>query len=166
MAEAILNVAKINDPNISSFADITDSHLSGITALHLIGRNITSLKSGDFAGLTGLTELRLNNNQLRSLPTDIFTGLTALRSLSLYNNQLSSLPEGLFEGLTSLTSIRLGRNAVDPIPLTVSLEKVADGHFKAIAPAGATFDYVLPISVTNGSINDGASNITIHTGRH
>ena len=51
-----------------------------------------------------------------------------------------------------------------PLPLTISLEKAADGQFKAVAPAGAPFDIVLPLTVTNGSINGGASSITISTG--
>ena len=164
VAEAILNVVKLNYPNVTSFADITDSHLAGITALYLRSRNITTLKSGDFKGLTSLTELRLNGNQLTTLPEGIFDGLTALRNLNLYNNRLSSLPDGLFQGLTALTQLRLGGNSVDPLPLTVSLEKVADGQFKAVAPTGAPFEIVLPLIVTNGSINAGATTITIPAG--
>ena len=164
VAEAILNVVKLDYPNVSSFADITGSHLAGITALYLNGKNITALKSGDFKGLTSVTELRLNGNQLTTLPEGIFDGLTALRNLNLYNNRLSSLPARLFEGLTSLTTIRLGSNTVDPLPLTVSLEKVADGQFKAFAPTGAPFDFVLPLTVTNGSISGGATTITIAKG--
>ena len=164
VAEVILNVVKLDYPSVSSFAAITATHLAAPTTLYLNNRNIAALESGDFDGLTGLTELRLNNNQLVSLPEGIFDGLTALGNLNLYNNQLSSLPDGIFEGLTSLTTIRLGRNTVDPLLLTVSLEKVAGGQFKAVAPTGTTFDFVLPISVTNGSITGGASSVTILQG--
>ena len=164
VAEVILNVVKLDYPSVSSFAAITATHLAAPTTLYLNNRNITALESGDFDGLTGLTELRLNNNQLVSLPEGIFDGLTALGNLNLYNNQLSSLPDGIFEGLTSLTTIRLGRNTVDPLLLTVSLEKVAGGQFKAVVPTGTTFDFVLPISVTNGSITGGASSVTIPQG--
>ena len=164
VAEVILNVVKLDYPSVSSFAEITATHLAAPTTLYLNNRNITALESGDFDGLTGLTELRLNNNQLVSLPEGIFDGLTALGNLNLYNNQLSSLPDGIFEGLTSLTTIRLGRNTVDPLLLTVSLEKVAGGQFKAVVPTGTTFDFVLPISVTNGSITGGASSVTILQG--
>ena len=164
VAEAILGVVRLNDPNVASFADIADSHLAGITSLYLNGRNITSLKSGDFDGLTSLEELRLYGNQISSLPGDIFDGLSALRTLNLYNNRLSSLPDRLFEGLTSLTTLRLNGNAVTPIPLTVSLEKVGDDQFKAVAPAGAPFDIVLPISVINGRIKEGSSSLTIPKG--
>ena len=58
----------------------------------------------------------------------------------------------------------MGRNAIDPFPLTVSLEKVGEGTFKAVAPAGATFNYVLLITVTNGTINGGATTLTIPHG--
>ncbi len=164
VAEVILNVVKLDYPSVSSFAEITATHLAAPTTLYLNNRNITALESDDFDGLTGLTELRLNNNQLVSLPEGIFDGLTALGNLNLYNNQLSSLPDGIFEGLTSLTTIRLGRNTVDPLLLTVSLEKVVGGQFKAVVPTGTTFDFVLPISVTNGSITGGASSVTILQG--
>ncbi len=127
-------------PDVDSAVDVTAEHLSTIRSLNLRLLKITTLASGDFSGLTGLT------------------------SLNLYGNQLSSLPAGIFEGLTSLTSLRLGRNNVDPLPLTVSLEKVAEGEFKAVVPAGATFDVVLPITVTNGSITGGATELTISQG--
>ncbi len=212
VAEAILGVVRLNDPNVSSFAEITNSHLTGITALYLNGRNITSLKSGDFEGLSSLEELRLHSNQLTSLPEDIFSGLTALTTLTLYGNQLSTLPpgifnglsslatlrfalnqlttlpadifyglnsltdlhmignqlselpEGIFVGLTGLTTLRLDSNAVNPLPLTVSLEKVGNGQFKAVAPTGAPFDVVLPISVTDGIISGSATTLTILAG--
>ena len=127
-------------PNVSDAANVTAAHLAAITSLNLRKAGITALKKGDFAGMTGLT------------------------SLNLFNNQLSSLPDGIFAGLTSLTTIRLGRNAVDPLPLAVSLEKVGTNQFKAVAPAGATFDIVLPITVTNGSISGSATTLTIPHG--
>ena len=119
---------------------MTAAHLAAITSLNLRNAGITALKKGDFSDMTGLT------------------------TLNLYNNALSSLPDGIFEGLTSLTTIRLGRNSVDPLPLTVSLEKVGTDQFKAVAPAGATFDIVLPITVTNGSISGGATTLTVSHG--
>ena len=127
-------------PNISDAANVTTVHLAAITSLNLRNAGITELKKGDFANLTGLT------------------------SLNLFNNDLSSLPDGIFADLTSLTTIRLGRNSVDPFPLTVSLEKVGTNQFKAVAPAGATFDIVLPITVTNGSISGGATTLTVSQG--
>ena len=50
------------------------------------------------------------------------------------------------------------------MPLTVSLEKVADGQFKAVVPTGAPFAMELPLTVTNGSIRGGATSITITVG--
>ena len=210
--EAILGVVQLDYPSVSSYTDITETHLAGITALYLNGRNITALKVGDFDGLTSLEELRLYNNQLTTLPEDIFDGLTALTTLRLYGNQLSALPEdifdelialttlqlglnqfttlpgsifdgltkltdlrmignqfttlpeGIFEGLTALTTLYLGDNAVNPLPLTVSLEKVGEDGFKATAPTGASFDIVLPLSVANGTIDNGATTLTIPAG--
>ena len=186
--EAILGVVRLDDPSVSDYADITETHLAGITALYLNGRNITALKAGDFDGLTSLEELRLYNNQLSTLPDDIFSGLSSLQTLRfglnslttlpdglfdglaalsdlrMYGNQLTTLPDGIFDGLTGLTTLSLGANAADPLLLTVSLEKVADGQFKAVAPAGAPFDIVLPISVTNGSVSGGATMLTIPAG--
>ena len=121
----------------------------------------TTLPVDIFDGLTALTTLGLHY-QL-TLPAGIFDKLSSL-NLGLYENQLTVLPEGLFSGLSSLTSLNLSRNAVDPLPLTVSLEKVAEGQFKAIAPTGAPFDIVLPLSVTNGTIDGGATTITIPAG--
>ena len=133
--DAIITAAGVN-----TAADVTDTHLAAITSLNLRNAGITELQSGDFSGLTGLTDL------------------------NLYGNELSSLPDGIFEGLTALTTLRLGGNTVEPMPITVSLEKVADGQFKAIAPIGAPFDIVLPISATNGSIADNTTSITISKG--
>ena len=111
-----------------------------------------------------MTELRLYDNQLTTLPADLFDGLTALTTLYLNGNQLSTLPEGLFDGLSSLTTLYLYGNTVDPLLLTVSLEKVGADQVKAVAPVGAPFDLVLPLTVTNGSLSGGATTITIPAG--
>ncbi len=127
-------------PGVNNAADVTEAHLAAITSLQLRHKGISMLKTNDFSGLTALT------------------------SLNLYNNQLSHLPNGIFKGLISLTTIRLGRNVIDPLPLTISLEKVAEGQFKAVAPTGATFDFVIPITVSNGTITNGATSVTIPKG--
>ena len=127
-------------PGVNNAADVTAAHLAAITSLNLRNTGITALKADDFSGMTALT------------------------SLNLFNNQLSSLPDGIFEGMTSLTTIRLGWNTVDPFPMTVTLEKVVEGQFKAVVPAGATFNYVLPIRVANGSINGDITTVTIPQG--
>ena len=106
-------------PNARDAATVTEAEVAAIRHLNLRNRDISFLKTGDFSGMT------------------------ALSNLNLYNNRLSGLPDGIFAGLTALTTLRLGRNAVDPFPIPVGLEKVAEGQFKAVAPTGATFDYVV-----------------------
>ncbi len=132
-------------PGVDNAGDVTEAHLAAITSLDLRGIGIIALKSGDFSGLTALT------------------------NLNLYNNELSSLPDGIFEGLTALTTLRLGSNTVDPMVISVSLEKVggseSDGQLKAVVPTGAPFAIVLPIGVVNGSNADSATTITIARGR-
>ena len=125
---------------VNAAGDVTDTHLAAITTLNLRSKGITELKTGDFEGLSALTDL------------------------NLYGNQLSSLPDGIFSGLTALTTLRLGNNTVDPMSITVSLEKVADGQFKAVAPTGAPFAIVIPISAMNGSIAGDATTVTISQG--
>ncbi len=125
---------------VDSAADVTAAHLATITDLNLRGKDISELKTDDFSGLSGL------------------------ENLNLYGNKLSSLPAGIFEGLTSLKVLRLGKNAVDPLPLNVLLEGVASGQFKAVVPAGAPFDLVIPVHATHGSIADGVSTVTISRG--
>ena len=124
--DAIVTAAGVNTAD-----EVTETHLAAITSLNLRSTGIAELKSGDFSGMTGLT------------------------SLNLYGNQLSSLPDGIFDGLTALTTLRLGGNTVNPLSITVSLEKVDASdveQFKAVVPIGAPFDIVIPISATNGSI--------------
>ncbi len=125
---------------VDSAADVTETHLAAVTTLDLRAKGITALKSGDFSGMSGLT------------------------NINLYDNQLSSLPDGIFDGLTALTSLRLGRNTVDPFPITVTLEKVGENEFKAVVPTGAPFEIVVPVSVSNGSINTDANTLTIAKG--
>ena len=135
-------VAEVGAPNAN---DVTEADLALITHLVLRGAGITALESGDFSGMTSLEHLYLHNNQLSSL-----------------------LPDGIFDGLTALEFLNLSGNTVDPMPITVSLEKVEEGEFKVVVPTGAPFEIVVPISVTNGSISavTGApiTTLTISTG--
>ncbi len=139
------------------------SGLSAMTRLNLSYNNLDSLSENIFSEMSALTGLDLGNNQLSSLPANIFSGLSALNWLSLSSNQLSSLPDGLFSGLSSLNSLYLGDNTVG-LSITVSLEKVGGNQFKATTATGAPFNIVLPVTVTNGSIDGGATTITIPTG--
>ena len=161
----ILRALQSQTPSPSTCGEVTKAHLtSDITSLFLNGQGITTLQAGDFEDLTSLAELRLYDNQLTTLPADLFDGLTALTMLYLNGNQLSSLPDGLFDGLASLATLYLYGNSVDPLPLTVSLEKVGTDQVKAVAPSGAPFEIVLPLTVANGSLSGGATTITVPAG--
>ena len=148
---------------LSSLSDGLFSGLSSISRLNLSYNSLDSLPANTFSGLSSLTGLDLGNNQLSSLPANIFSGISSLNWLSLSSNQLSSLPDGLFSGLASLNSLYLGDNTVG-LSITVSLEKVGDNQFKVTTASGAPFDLVLPITVTNGSIDGGATTVTIPAG--
>ena len=176
--DAIVAAAGVGTPE-----EVTADHLAAITTLDLASKNITTLKIGDFDGLTSLEALFLNNNHLTDLsavlfirsfegtahtptafPETVFNGLTSLRQLYLNNNRLTFLREAVFSGLTSLQYLYLHNNTVDPLEMTVSLEKVAEDAFKAVALTGAPFDMRLPIRITNGSIVGGATALTIPQG--
>ena len=148
---------------LNTLPDGIFDNLTNLTYLGLSAR-LSTLPDGIFDQLTKLTTLELRATQLTSLPDGILDRLTALTELDLSDNQLSTLPDGLFSGLSSLTKLHLDGNTADPLPLTVSLEKVGVGQFKAVAPAGAPFDLILPINVTDGSINSGVTTLTIPAG--
>ncbi len=139
------------------------SGLSSMSRLNLSNNSLGSLSANTFSGLSALAGLDLGNNQLNSLPATIFSGLSSLNWLSLSFNQLSSLPDGLFSGLSSLTALYLSDNSVG-LSIRVSLEKVGGNQFKATAATGAPFNITLPITVANGSIDDGLTTVTIPTG--
>ena len=166
--------------NFSSLPDGVFDQLTGLTGLLVFGLQLNSLPDGVFDQLTGLTSLYVGGN-FSSLPDDVFDQLTGLDELSV-SGSFSNLPNGIFGGLTSLTSLVLTGNldftgytsladleeldpdAVDPLLLTVSLEKVGEGQFKAVAPTGAPFDIVLPLNVFNGNTSDGETTLTIPLG--
>ncbi len=135
-----VQAAIVTATGANSASDVTEDDLKAITELNLRSNGITELKSGDFSGMSGLT------------------------NLNLYGNSLESLPDDIFDGLTSLTTLRLGRNTVDPMPIIISLEKVDENQFKAVAPTGAPFNIIVPISVNNGTIINNTTSLTISTG--
>ena len=155
----------LNDNDLSSLSAGIFDELNNLIGLNLSSNDLSSLSAGIFDELTALLSLSLGSNDLTSLPTGIFDGLTALTGLDLSSNDLSSLPTGIFDGLTTLKTLSMSSNTVNPLPLTVSLEKVSDGQFKAVAPTGAPFDFVLPLIVANGSISGSATNVTISAGK-
>ena len=144
-------------------ADVFEG-LTALTTLTLDDNDLTALPADVFDGLTALTTLTLSRNDITALPADVFEGLTTLSVLRLNNNKLSTLPAGVFDGLTALTRLFLNNNTVNPLPLTVSLKQVAEGEFKATAHTGAPFEMVLPVTVTNGSIDGTATTITVPIG--
>ena len=187
------DLTALDELSLSSndLSSLPEGIFSGLTALRELGlgeNDLSSLPEGIFSGLTALRELGLGNNRLSTLPADIFddlplttlwlsyndlsslpagifSGQTGLRTLYLNDNDLSSLPEGIFLGLTGPTErLWLFRNSVSPLPLTVSLEKVGEGEFKAVAPTGAPFEIVLRVSANNGTIDGGTTTLTIPKG--
>ena len=160
-----LTEINLSGSGIKSLPEDVFDGLSALTTLYLNGNPIESLPEDVFDGLSALTKIKLQGNQIESLPEDVFDGLTALKSLSLNHNDITSLPAGLFDGLSSLNSVYLHANSGAPLGMTVSLEKVAEGEFKAKVDTGAPFNLVLPVAATNGSIDDGKTRITIRKGK-
>ena len=160
---AALTQLDLGSNQLSSLPDAAFSELSAMTRINLSYNSLDSLSANIFSEMSALTGLDLGNNQLSSLPADIFSGLSALNWLSLSSNQLSSLPDGLFSGLSALNSLYLGDNTVD-LSIAVSLEKVGQNQFKATTVTGAPFNILLPITITNGSIDGGRTMIIIPVG--
>ena len=139
---------------------------------------MSSLPSGLFDNTTSLVELDFYGNALSSLPSGIFENLSSLVKLYLGGNFFKTIPSGIFVNLTSLTTFYIDDNynindydadddtygLVGDLSLPVSLALVQSGEFKAVAPTGAPFDIVVPISVTNGTISGGATSLTISKG--
>ena len=142
-------------------------NLIALTGLGLNYNDLSSLPAGIFDKLTVLTGLNLSNNKFSSLPEGLFKHLTTLTNLELSNNQLNSLPEGIFEGLTVLEDLNLygnTANTFNPLTVTVSLERIEEGQFKATAPTGAPPFLVVWVNVVNGSIDGEPHYIRIPVG--
>ena len=101
---------------ISDCANVTPSHLFGITSLDLSASTppISSLSAGDFAGLRYLTTLDLSNNSLTALPHGIFDSLIAATSIDLGNNALTSdgVPQATFAATANLATLNLSQNSL------------------------------------------------------
>ena len=150
----------------------------GATALESISLNVnslTSLPEGIFSGLRRVHTINLSENYLQSLPRRVFAGLPALREVRVTSPVLSNepyrinyqtlylmtrLPEAAFEGLSG----PLDTLVLDRVSLEVSLRADGPGRLRAVAPSGAPFDIVLPVSVTGGSIAGGLTSLTIPAG--
>ncbi len=137
---------------------------AALRRLDLRSNQLSGLPPGVFDGLPALEELRLGGNSLAELPARLFAGLPALEVLDLRANRLSTLPDGIFSGLTNLRALYLGGNSADPMVLAVSLQLDEPDRVRAAAPAGAPFDVVLTLNVTNGSLEGAADTLTLPTG--
>ena len=182
-----LSKLDLGSNDLSSLSADLFSDLSSLSWLSLSFNKLGSLPTGIFSGVSSLNTLNLSYNKLGSLPTDLFSDLSALRTLNLSSNKLSGLPAdlfsgvsslswlslsfneliglpaGIFSGLSSLRSFYLGDNAVN-LSITVFLEQIEENQFKASAPTGVPFNIVLPLSVTNGTLDGGATTIEIPAG--
>ncbi len=133
--DAIL--AKLSD--VSECANVTDSHLAGITgALTLSDKSISALKTGDFKGLSGLEQLYLDTNDL------------------------SDLPDGIFEGLESLDTLWLNFNTGSPFSLTMTLEQEGSNSVVVKVAEGAPFDMEITLSAEGGTLSSTA--VTVEGG--
>ena len=159
-----LGLLTLSDNQLTSLPADVFAGLASLEQLGLYYNQLTALPDGVFAGLTSLRRLTLSDNLLTSLPDDVFAGLASLEYLYLHDNRLTSLPDSIFAGLASLVTLNLRWNAADPLPLVVTLEKVGESRFKAVAPTGAPFEFVLPVSAANGSIEGDSTAIRIPAG--
>ncbi|MXW21178.1 MAG: leucine-rich repeat protein [Gammaproteobacteria bacterium] len=143
----------------------TFSGLISLKQLHLNSSRLSTLPAEAFSGLEELEEIHISLNRLSDLPQGIFSGLDSLKVLNLVGNRLRRLPQGLFTGVPTLDELNLDDNAVNPLPLPVSLEKVGDTRFKAVAASGVPFDVEVSVRVSaTGSIDGGARTVTIPAG--
>ena len=141
------------------------SDLARIEKLYLYANRLTNLPAELFSDLRSLRFLRLQLNRLRDLPNGVFSDLSALENLALYSNEFRKLPDGIFAGMNMLQSLDVRRNVFDPLPLVISLEKVGESQFKAVAPTGAPFDVEVSVSVSgSGTLELEASTVTIPAG--
>ena len=160
-----LRQLQLDTNQLASLPSDIFSGLSRLTELGLSENKFKALPADIFSELTELRELRLQSNQLAKLPAGIFAGLSGLGYLYMQNNALGGLPEGVFAGLSGLRRLDLSGNNVDPLSLPLTLEKVGDDRFKAVASTGAPFSLEVPISVsTSGSIEGDAETVSIPVG--
>ncbi len=162
-----LEILYLTDVGLTTLTGDLFSNLSSLNILSLSHNDISSVSANAFSGLTSLEYLWMDFADLESsvLPSGVFSSLTSLRTLSLRVNRLESLPAGVFLGLTSLTDLHVSENPIDPLPITISLERIDDGQFNASAHTGAPFNVTLPLQLVNGSVSGGAASIVIPRGR-
>ena len=177
----------------NEFSSLPAGVFSGLTALkelYLHNNEFSELPDGVFSGLTALKVLALSDNQFSSLSDDVFSDLRKLGKLYLHNNEFSELPDGVFSGLTALETLWLREKPEeddaeddaedplqdkedeedeedeeeDPLPLTVTLERVGSDQVRAKVLAGAPFAVEIPVTVANGELDDGATALSVAAG--
>jgi hypothetical protein len=138
--------------------------LTGLRILGLLEAGITTLRGDEFTELLALEILDIGGNQLTVLPANFLASLTNLDYLVISENSLSSLPPALLKGLTNLTGLITSDNTKDPLPFQIELEKIGDDGFRARVREGAPFNVVLPLTIEGGTIDGGATSVTVATG--
>ncbi len=133
-------------------------------AINMIVQHVTDCYNITDIDLAKIPALNMSNMGIKSLTSYDFRGMLSLSRLSLKDNEIKEIPDGLFYRLISLKELDLSGNMVNPLSLTVSLERVEDSIFRVIVPACAPFDIKVPISIENGVIEDGITSITIPLG--
>ena len=160
-----LELLKLGDNKLTGLPVAIFAELVDLDTLELQDNQLTSLSSDVFCGMSKLKTLNIAGNRLSGLSGNQFACVPELQILQVQGNQLSEIPGGIFNGLSSLAEVDLDGNTVNPLPLTVTLEKESDGQFKAVAPSGAPFPLVVPVSVSfAGEIAGGVSSVTVDTG--
>ena len=107
---AILEKLKELECSEITIGQLTDN------SLHLLNRELTELKVGDFDGFVSLELLYLQDNDLEgTLPEKLFRGLTVLRELYISGNLLTNLPQRLFNGLETLEFLGLSDNRLNAL---------------------------------------------------
>ncbi len=102
--------------SVADCSGVTIAQLEGLIGkLSLAGRDITTLKPGDFADLIGLQRLFLNDNSLTALPENVFDGLAALESLNLQGNSLTALSRNDFADFIGLRRLFLHDNSLETL---------------------------------------------------
>ena len=175
-----MHTLELNENGLTTLPDGLFFGLTALDTIELSNNKLDSLDAGVFSGLTSLRLLSLDNNELSSLPGTVFSdtvlsrltldgnklttlpdglfsGLIYLSTLSLSDNALNALPDGVFSGL-ELTNLYLGGNPTDPLPLTVTVEKVGTDQVRARVLAGVPFAVDIPVAVSNGTL---AGSVTV-----
>ena len=160
-----LNTLFLDHNQLDSLPEGIFSDLMKLRTLLLSYNRLSLLPEGVFSTLKKLNALHLQYNKLTTLRQGVFSSLGELDKLYLNDNYLRSLPDGAFSGVPGLETVNLNFNRIEPLPVSLSLVKVGNSQFKAIAPQGAPFKLVVEVRISSdGTIEDGQDTITIPAG--